>query len=176
MKCSGVSWLQCKIRTEIIRIIYAISKLPLHWELGQHCIESVSRKGQTLQAQSDRREMKVERQRYKTGAIIPELCNLWTGVATANWGGCAAGDLLRSRADFGFKPELALCSFLLFRRLQPWQSAWYPGLWDQSTTHFLATKLFAFRVWVSFNLERLLGKRKQDWSKRSQGWAEQVKS
>ena len=81
MKCSGVSWLQCKIRTEIIwRIIYAISKLPLHWELGQHCIGNVSHKGQTLQAQSDRREMKVERQRYKTGVIIPQLCNLAGGL------------------------------------------------------------------------------------------------
>ena len=33
-----------------------------------------------MQAQSDRREMKVERQRYKTGVIIPELCNLAGGL------------------------------------------------------------------------------------------------
>ena len=33
-----------------------------------------------MQAQSDRREMKVERQRYKTGVIIPQLCNLAGGL------------------------------------------------------------------------------------------------
>ena len=72
-----------------------------------------------MQAQSDRREMKVERQRYKTGVIIPQLCNLAGGLPQQIEEDVQGGRGPRLSTDFGLvdylflQPTPLLCLWLV---------------------------------------------------------------
>ena len=63
-----------------------------------------------MQAQSDRWEMKVERQRYKTGVIIPELYNLAGGLPQQIEEDVQGGRGPRLSTDFGIGRLLILAT------------------------------------------------------------------
>ena len=131
----------------------------MQWALGEYCNGNVSLKGQTLQAQSDRWEMKVGWQRYKTGVIIPELYNLAGGLPQQIEEDVQGGGGRGWGTDFGTR--IGFGSYLF---LQP--------------TSF-AVPLCVGKVGVvaPLNLERLVGRGSKTrlWAKEARpGWGRPV--